>query len=236
MIATGFFQFLQNSIYELAISKMKFNSLLLNSLTILAFSLLGFGVGKLIGNFFLGESDPVWTYYTLPPSHQKILNIVYYQTSSTSDYLPGDSLFVKTENDEFYSYTLFEDKWMFVDADPTRWDNPYVSKCATQWNGYSDFSQLRAYPPVKRNVLDSMGENSWLYPSTSIAKCYILLDDGSLQAWIYSGNAKDLLKNRFLKKEFIIIGTSIGLVFSIFIILYKRRTAEFAMFKKPVNK
>lgn len=202
---------------------MKLNSLLLNSLFVFTFSLLGFGTGKLIGNFFIGESEPAWDYYTLPSLPKKILNIVYFQPSPTSEYLPGDSLFVRTKNGEFYSYTLFEDKWMFVDADPTHWDNPYVSKCAIEWAGPSDFSQLKAYPPVNRDVLDSMGENSWRSPSTSIAKCYMLLDDGSIQAWIYSGNAKDLLKNRFLKKVLMITGMSTGFILSILIILHSIR-------------
>lgn len=200
---------------------MKFKTFLLNSVIVLVISILGFGVGKLVGNFSIGESDPSWKYYTLPPSPKRIIDIVFFQPSPTSDYLPGDSLYVRTENGEFYSYTLFQDKWMFVDADTSRWENPYVTKCATEWAGPSDFYQLKDYPPVTRDVVDSMGENFWNYPSTSIAKCYILFDDGSVQAWIYSGNAKVLLTHRLWKNIIMSIGILTGVTLGL-LVIHKR--------------
>ncbi len=207
---------------------MKFKTFLLNSVIVFVISTLGYGTGKLIGIFLIGESDPAWNHYTLPSSPKRIVDIVYLQPSPTSDYLPGDSLYVKTENGEFYSYTLFQDKWMFVDADPSRWENPYVTKCATEWAGPSDFYQLKDYPPVMRDVVDSMGENSWYYPSTSIAKCYILFDDGSVQAWIYSGNAKDLLARRLWKNIIMSIGTLTGVTLSLLVIRMRTGQTELA--------
>jgi hypothetical protein len=189
-----------------------------------------YGAGKLIGNFFVGKSEPSWSYYSLPAPPKKIVSIVYFQWSPTSESEDpaGDSLYVKTESGEFYSYTLFQNDWLLVDVDPTPWENPFVAKCATEWNGPSDFYELKEYPPVQKDVIDSAGESMWVYPSTSIARCYTLLDDGSIQAWMYSGNAKDLLKHRFLKKVIMIIGMFTGAILGIIIIRNRTKQIELA--------
>jgi hypothetical protein len=188
------------------------------------FTLLGYGIGKIIGNLFVGNSEPSWSSYLLPTPPKKIDDIVYFQLSSTSNSEDptGESLYVRTVNGDFYSYTLFQSDWISVDTDPTHWENPYVSKCAAEWFGPSDFFQLEAYPPVEKEVIDSAGVSFWKYPSTSIARCYTLLDNGNIQVWTYSGNAKNLIKNRFLKKSFAGIGIFTGIILSI-IILYKKR-------------
>ena len=212
---------------------MKIKTLLLNSIMVIMLSILGYGAGKLIGSFFIGVSDPSWNHYILPPSPKTITNIVYYQMSPTSESEDptGDSIYVKVENGEYYSYTLFQNEWNFVDADPTRWNNPYVSKCATKWNRSNmpyEFANLKNYPPVEKVVNDSMGVNFLLYPSTSVARCYTLLEDGSLQGWTYSGNVPDLIKNRLWKNILMVAGAFAGIIVGIFIVRYKTKEMKLA--------
>ena len=212
---------------------MKFKTLLLNSTIVIALSILGYGAGKLIGRFFIGESEPSWNHYILPPSPKKIINIIYYKMSPTSESEDptGDSLFVKTDNGEYYSYTLFQNDWQFVDADPTRWENPYVSKCAIKWNKGNmpyEFADLKNYPPVEKVAIDSMGVNFWNYPSTSVARCYTLLEDGSLQGWTYSGNVPDLAKNRLWKNVLMVASAFTGIIVGILVVRYRTKKIELA--------
>ncbi len=210
---------------------MKSKALILDSLIVIALFILGYGAGRLAGGILIGESDPSWNHFILPPSPKKIIKIVYYWISPTpeSEDPRGDTLFVETEDGEFYSYTLFQINWDIVDADPTRWNNPYISKCATEWNGPSEFADLKNYPPVKEAVLDSMGENLWLYPSTSVARCYTLLEDGSLQGWTYSGNVPALMKNRLWKNVLLVAGACAGILAGIFVARLRTKNVELAL-------
>ena len=187
---------------------------------VIALSILGYGIGKLLGGFFVGEFAPSWNHYVLPPSPKKIINIAYYlPVISESEDPTGDLIFVKAEDGKYYSYTLFQEDWRLVDVDPTRWNNLYASKCATKWNGSntpSEFADLQSYPPAEKVVIDSIGENWWNYPSISVARCYTLLEDGSLQSWTYSGNVSNLMKNRLWKNVLTVAGTFAGIIVSVF--------------------
>jgi hypothetical protein len=210
---------------------MKSKTLLLHSIIVIALSILGYGVGRLLGGFLLGESTPSWNHYLLPPSPKKIISIVYYHMSPTSESEDptGDGIYVKTVDGEYYSYTLFQNDWKLVDVDPSHWENPFVSKCATKWNKGNmpyEFADLKSYPPVEKAAIDSMGVNFWNYPSTSVARCYTLLDDGSLQGWTYSGNVPDLVKNRLWKNVLMVTGAFTGIIVGIFAIHYRIKKME----------
>lgn len=197
---------------------------------VIVLSILGYGIGKLLGGFFVSESAPSWHHYVLPPPPKKIINIAYYLPLVTKSEVPtGDIIFVKTENEAYYSYTLFENHWQLVNADPTRWNNLYNSKCATKWNEDNtpyEFADLKSYPPVEKGVVDSMGENWWDYPSTSTARCYTLSEDGSLQVWTYSGNVPELMKNRIQKNILMVAGALVGIIVGIFIVRHKTKKME----------
>jgi hypothetical protein len=203
---------------------MKIKSLLLNSAMVLALSLLGYGTGKLIGNLLVGESNPPWTYSLIQPLPKEISQIIYLQSQYSED-PTEDTLYVKTEDGEFYSYSLFQDNRLLSDVDPTPWDNIYLFKCAPAWNGATDSSPMGDPPPVDKGIIDSIGIKFQTPPITT-TRCYVLLDDGSLQVWTHSGNAKDLMVNGILKQGFMILGMSIGVVFSVIIIRYVKRKKE----------
>jgi hypothetical protein len=212
---------------EFALPALKPRLFLQKTLPIFALALLGYGAGTIIGNFFVGRSDPSWTYYSIPTAPSKVIHIVTFLSSDSTD-PTGDTLYIRAENGNFYSYTLFQSDWSLMATNPTGWKIFYVFRnCAIgwPWNNLFAFGQLKNAPPVNQHIVESVGEY-YEMPPTTFARCYTLTDNGNLQDWMYSGNALQLLSNRSRKNSLMMIGAIAGIVLGVLLVAYQQSEAE----------
>jgi hypothetical protein len=205
---------------------MKSSACLINGLVIGFLALLLGGIGFLIGNSTIGEYNPPWTHYPIPSPSEEIVDIVHVEIASTLTDPTGDTIFVKDKNGEIYSNTVFQNKWSVVDPVPT-WDNKSPYSCTGDYLAPSG-SHMWDRPPVDKSVVDSYGA-LFERPVSTIVRCYILFDDGSLEVWVHSGNAMDSLAGIFTKMVYAIIGVIIGIIIGIIIIRFRKRAASLTM-------
>jgi hypothetical protein len=169
---------------------MKSNTCLINGLIVGFLALLLGGIGFLVGNSMVGEYNPPWTHYPIQAPSKGIVDIAHVEITSTLPDPTGDTIFVKAKDGEVYSNTLFQSEWSIVDSVPT-WDKESPYDCTGEWLAPSA-SHMWDRPPVEKGVVDSYGA-LFERPVSTIVRCYVLLDDGSLEVWVHSGNAMDLL-------------------------------------------
>lgn len=182
-------------------------------------SLIGV-LGFSIGNSMIGKYNPSWTHYPIESAPKEVIDIVYIDIRSTVDDPTGDILYAATKNGEIYSNTVFQNDWLLVDPVPV-WDNNYTTECATEWPGPSD-AHMWDTPPIEKGAIDSVGVR-FERPVSIIARCYVLSDDGSLEVWIHSGNAMELMAGEFLKMMFAIFGVILGIIIGVIIIRPRKR-------------
>ncbi len=201
---------------------MKSSTYLINGLIIGFLALLLSGVGVFVGNFTIGEYNPPWTHYSILSPPKEIVGIAHVETISTLADPTGDTIFVKDKNGEVYASTLFQSKWSAVNPVPA-WDNENLYECTGEWLAPSG-SHMWDSPPVD-NVIDSYGV-LFERPVSTIVQCYVLLDDGSLEVWVHSGNAMDMMAGIVMKTVYIMIGAIIGIIFGVMIIRFRKRAAS----------
>jgi len=192
------------------------------------FSIIGFlalllgGVGFSVGNSRIGEYNPPWTRYQILAAPKEIAEISFVEIKSNLLDPSGDVLYVTSEDGESFSNYLFEAEWSVVYSPPT-WNNS-LSKCGAERLGPTK-SHMWDVPPVEKRVIDSAG----VYfdrPVSIIVRCYVLLDDGSLEVWVHSGNAMDSLAVEFLKILYVIVGVIFGIIIGVIIIRYRKRVSR----------
>jgi len=204
---------------------MNIKTLLLNSLTICAFSLVGYVVGQFIGSSLVGEYNPPWIHYVIQSSPSTMVDIVHVDIQSSAEDPTGDILYAATKTGEVYSNTLFQSNWRSVEVIPAsnnNWDiNWDITECAPKWSTPTD-AHMWDSPPVEKKVIDSAGIRIER-PASIIARCYVLSDDGSLEVWVHSGNAMDSAVGDFSKMVYALLGVLLGIVIGIVIIRLRKR-------------
>ena len=198
---------------------MKSSTCLINGLIISFLALLFGAIGLLVGNATISEYNPPWTHYSIQSPPKETVDIAHVEIVSTLEDPAGDTIFVKDKNGEVYSNTLFQSKWSEINTVPA-WDKESPYECTGEWLAPSD-SHMWDRPPVD-NVVDSYGA-LFERPVSTIVRCYVLLEDGSLEIWVHSGNAMDLLAGIALKTVYIIVGVTIGIVIGVMIIRFRKR-------------
>ncbi len=201
---------------------MKPKTRLLDSLIIGVFILFGCGLGFLAGNSFVGEYNPPWTHYQLKPSPKGSIEIAYVEINSSLLDPTGDVVYIADNTGKIYSNTVFQDTWLEVDRDPT-WDSSYLSKCATEWLGEPIVSHLGDHPPTEKKVIDSAGVR-FERPISIIVRCYLLLEDCSIEVWVHSGDAYGAIGHDFLKAIYSVSGLMIGIIISVIFIRFRKRS------------
>jgi hypothetical protein len=204
---------------------MKSNTCFINGLIVGFLALFLGGIGLLVGNSAVGEYNPPWTHYPIPAPSKEIVDIAHVEIMSTLPDPTGDTIFVKAKDGEVYSNTLFQNEWSIVDPIPT-WDTESLYDCTGEWLVPSD-SHMWDAPPVDKGVVDSYGA-LFERPVSTIVRCYVLSDDGSLEVWVHSGNAMDLLAGVFMKIVYGTIGAIIGIVIGVIIIRFRRKAVSLA--------
>ncbi len=177
---------------------MKSNTCLVNGLIVGFLALLMGGIGFSIGNSATGEYNPPWKRYAIQAAPKETVKIAHVEINSTLFDPAGDIVFVADKEGDVFSNTVFQSEWSVVDPVPT-WDNNHISNCTAEKLGPTE-SHMWDTPPVEKDVIDSAGI-IFERPVSTIVRCYVLLDDGSLEVWVHSGNAMDSMAGGFLKNH-----------------------------------
>ena len=185
------------------------------------FILFGCGLGFLAGNSFVGEYNPPWTHYQLKHSPKGLVEIAYVEINSYLLDPTGDVVYIEDNTGKIYSNTVFQDTWSVVDRDPN-WNSSYLSKCATEWLGEPIVSHLGDYPPTEKKVIDSAGVR-FERPISIIVRCYLLLEDGSIEVWVHSGDAYGAMGHDLLKVIYTVSGFMIGIIISAIFIRFRKK-------------
>lgn len=198
--------------------KMKSKTRLVNGLIIAVIILLSGGVGFLVGNFVIGEYNPPWKHYELESAPPNLVNIEFIEIKSTLFDPTGDIVYVSDKDGIVYSNTTFQTEWLVVEPIPT-WENNYLIDCISERLGPNK-AHIWDNPPVKRTVIDSAGV---IYdrPLSTIVRCYVLLDDGSIEVWVHSDDFLRYLAFDFFKKVFPLFGSILGVI--IYVIVKRNR-------------
>ncbi len=198
---------------------MKPRSCLLESLIIGLMGLAVGGLALLIANMLIGNYDPPWVHYTLPTTPQSAVSILHVAIRSSLEDPTGDIIYIATKDGTVYGNSLFQQSWLSVAPSPD-WNNTGISKCATVWDDH---------PPVGGGVIDSAGVR-FERPISTILRCYVLMDDGSIQVWVHSANGMDLFKNISSKMGVGAFGGILGIAAGVLIIILRRRKPAEAEF------
>ncbi len=201
-------------------SKMRILNIFKNNLIFIVPSFLLGLVGLFIGNSTGGEYNPPWEHYFIQAPSKEMIGIAYVNIQSYLEDPTGDILFVETNNGEVYSNTIFQSNWILVEPVPI-WNDSFITECAPEWTGPTN-AHMWDPPPVEKSVIDSAGVR-FERPMSTILRCYVLLEDGTLEVWIHSGNAMDLLAGEILKKMYPLFGVVLGIATGVIITRLRKR-------------
>ena len=204
---------------------------LVNGLIIATLVLFGCGAGYSIGNFSIGEYNPSWEHYELKSVPDDLVRIAFVDIQSNLFDPTGDIVYVSDKDGKIHSNTVFQNEWSVVEPDST-WEHNRLADCTSKKLGPTD-SYLWDNPPVEKGILDSAGI-IFERPVSTIVRCYILLEDGSLEVWVHSGNAMDSMAGEFLKVAYAFFGLLLGVIISVIVIRYRNRVASLAA-STPAN-
>jgi len=136
------------------------------------------------------------------------VDILHVDINSTFDDPTNDVIYVKSKDGKVFSNSLFQSNWQEVDPVPS--EEKDLDKCATDWVEADR-------PPVGNNVVDSAGVRIER-PSNLILRCYVLLDDGSLQAWVYYISSLGFMGVAMARSLYILPGAVIGVILGYFVV------------------
>jgi hypothetical protein len=94
-------------------------------------------------------------------------------------------------------------------------NNKHITKCVTDWDDH---------PPIDEAILDSAGVRGER-PLSTILRCYVLFDNGSLQVWTHKSDAMSLIMNELGKVLLVIAGSILGLIGGILIARFGKNHA-----------
>ncbi len=164
-------------------------------------SLIGASLGAGLGLFLYSSFIPSWKHYEISPLADA-KDILQIDVQSTLDDPAKDVLYVGVESGKIYSNILFQEDWLPVQSVPE--NNYEFPSCATEW---------KDHPPVTNGIADSLGVR-FERPVSTIVRCYVLLDNGSLQVWTRSTDVFSLM-TMVMKTG--LLGLIVGFIISIFV-------------------
>ncbi len=173
-------------------------------------------LGCSVGFFVAGGYAPPWTRLSIHPSPATPVSIAYLDINSMQDDPGGDVLFIEAVDGKVYSLRLFEDQWELVDQVPDSSNVGYIENCAIDWP---------SPPLVEEGIIDSVGIRID-HALATILRCYVLMDDHSLQVWVHSSDAWDLFDVIKMKVILATIGGVLGITVVFLIQLRKRGTTR----------
>ena len=135
----------------------------------------------------------------------------------------GDIVYVSDKDGKIHSNTAFQNEWSVVEPVST-WESDRPADCTSKRLGPTE-SHLWDNPPVEKGVIDSAGV-LFERPVSTTVRCYVLLDDGSLEVWVHSGNAMDSMAGESQKLVFGFFGLILGVIISVIVIRYRKRAAS----------
>ncbi len=202
---------------------MKLNARLVNGIIVSVLLLVGCGVGWLVGRSSVSEYNPAWEKYSLKSVPSNAAQIKFVEIKSYLFDPTGDIVYVADNDGNVYSNTVFQNEWSMVSSIP-EWENKRPDNCTSERLGPTE-SHLWDNPPVAKGIKDSAGV-IFERPVSTIVRCYVLLDDGSIEVWVHSGNAMDSMAGEFLKLLFAFFGLIIGIIISVIVVRYRKRAAS----------
>ncbi len=138
----------------------------------------------------VGTSDRPWVRYVLPIPPVEAVNISHVEAHSSLDNLTGDIIYIQGRDNAFYFNTLYEGKWHPVNQ--AGFTQEFTGEeCAPEWPGAESNAPIWKAPPVQKAVRDSAGFR-FEHPMSIFVRCYVLYEDGSLEAWSRSDDATGL--------------------------------------------
>jgi hypothetical protein len=179
----------------------------------IALIILSAVIGCCAGSFVVGGYDPPWTRLSIQSSPATPISIALVDINSMHNDPEGDVLFIEAADERVYSLRLFEDQWELVDQVPDPGNVFYTENCATDWPNH---------PPVEEGIIDSVGVRID-HALATILRCYVLMDDHSLQVWVHSSDAWDLFDVIKLKVIFAAMGGVLAILVVFLLLLRKRR-------------
>ncbi len=145
-----------------------------------------------------------WKHYEISPfpGAKKIISV----DTRFANEPDGEVLYIVSEDDIVFSNSLFEDEWQ-IDT-PTSAHEYIMPSCPAEWS----------IPIKKSNVIDSAGVSMTDAETTSVSRCYILFDDGSMEVWTDTNSIYDITISLIVGGVFgYIVGAIIGLIISVLI-------------------
>jgi hypothetical protein len=191
----------------------------------IALIILSAVIGCCAGSFVVGSYDPPWTRLSIHPSPAIPVSIAHVDINSTQDDPGGDVLFIEAVDGRVYSLRLFEDQWELVDQVPEPGNVIHTENCATDWPNH---------PLVEERIIDSVGFRID-HALATILRCYVLMDDHSLQVWVHSSDGWALFDVIKLKVIFAAIGGILAILVVFLLLLRTRRTLDRSIDESDVH-
>jgi hypothetical protein len=82
-------------------------------------------------------------------------------------------------------------------------------------------------PPIGEGIIDSGGVR-FERPISIISRCYVLLEDGSLEVWVHSGDGMSFFMGEMIKLLFAVPGVILGILVGGWIALFRRKQGRAA--------
>ncbi len=156
---------------------------ILSILYIPVLMILGTIVGFIVGAIFIGEGIvPWWSKYEIDPEGLSVQEIMFVdydgERSPYGGRVAKDTVYVKTIDDQIYSFSMIDESWQSVDEDFLPTSTFGAQPCYREW---------MYPPPVRQSIKDDVGYVSDHTLATETL-CYTLLENGRLQYWYHQIN------------------------------------------------
>ena len=174
-------------------------------------AILGFGVGIIL---MAKGIMPSWITYEIDTNNLNIEELVFIEPYSERNThgvrIPKDTIYVRTVDDQIYSFSMENESWQLVDADSPPTDRS--SSCSKEW----------MYPPIEHPIKDDEG-GLMERPLMTETICFVLLENGRFQYWYHR---LDILSMMTVLSISTFLGVILGIMASIYFRKRKIRNSK----------